>query len=383
MTQPLRLERIDSKKPSKAFYQVPFLIYADDPHWTPPLRMELEERLNPDKNPYFDHARIQYWVAWRGKTPVGRISAQIDDHAIRHLGENIGNFGFFECEDNIETATALLNAAETWLSSNGMEKIYGPYCVTLAEEPGILVDGFDKPAMMLMGHSRPFYAKLLETTGYAKVQDLYAYYRDIRESLMPPAICKMIARIKSQNRLKLRQINMKSYNEDLSIILDILNDAWQDNWGYVPMTDAELKYTADSLKMLIREDFVYIAELDGEPVGMMVTLPNINEISQKIGGKLFPFGWIKLLWWLKMSRFRTVRVPLMGVRRSIQNSPYGAAIAFMLIEAIRINAAGTGVPHAELSWILEDNTRMRSILERMDCEKYKTYRVFGKSLGSS
>ena len=376
----LRVAPVETAKEFNAFLRLPWSIYKNDPNWVPPLLMELKERLDTKKNPFFQHARAKYWLVYRGERPVGRVSAQIDDLGIEHLGEKIGNFGFFECEDDVEAATALLNVAEDWLRTEGMDKIYGPYCPTLNEEPGILVDGFDAPPMMLMAHARDYYSKLVEAAGYGKVKDLYAYYRDIRRPFLPAAVEKLIAKVQKSGRVKLRRIDMSQYDRDLGIVLDIFNDAWADNWGYVPMTDAELKHTAKGLKLLIRDDYVYIAELEGEAVGMMVTLPNLNEIAARINGSLLPFGWIKFLWWLKIGHHRTTRVPLMGVRRSIQNKPTGAVIAFMLIEAIRDNAARQGATHAELSWILEDNMRMRGMLETVGCDRYKTYRVYGKSL---
>jgi GNAT superfamily N-acetyltransferase len=380
MSQLLRIVAVETPKEFDAFYRLPWSIYKSDPNWVPPLLMELKERLDPKKNPFFQHARAKYWLACRGGKAVGRISAQIDDLGIEHLGEKIGNFGFFECENDAEAAKALLNTAEDWLRAEGMTKIYGPYSPTLNEEPGILVDGFDAPPMMLMAHSRDYYSTLVESAGYAKVKDLYAYYRDIRLPFLPEAVKRLMSKVQASGRIKLRRIDMSKYDRDLAIILDIFNDAWTDNWGYVPMTEAELKHTAQGLKLLIREDYVYIAELEGEPVGMMVTLPNLNEIIARINGSLLPFGWIKFLKWLKIGPHRTTRVPLMGVRRSIQNKPTGAVIAFMLIEAIRDNAARQGATHAELSWILEDNMRMRGMLETVGCDRYKTYRIYGKSL---
>lgn len=380
MSENLRILPVETGKQFDDFLHMPWSVYRDDPNWVPPLLMELKERLDAKKNPYFKHARMKYWLAYRGDHAVGRVSAQIDDLGIRHLGEKIGNFGFFECQNDPEAAKALLAAAEAWLKAEGMDKIYGPYCPSLNEEPGILVEGFDSPPMMLMAHSQPYYAALVEAAGYGKIKDVYAYYRDIRRPFLPESVKKLISRVEAAGRIRLRRIDMKHYDRDLSIILDIFNDAWHENWGYVPMTDAELKHTADGMKLLIREEYVYIAELEGEAVGMMVTLPNLNEIAARIKGRLLPFGWAKFLWWLKIGRHRTVRVPLMGVRQSIQNKPSGAAIAFMLIETIRGNAAVNGATHAELSWILEDNLRMRGILDRIGCAVYKTYRIFGKSL---
>src|SRR5690606_19494486 len=229
---------------------------------------------------------------------------------------------------------------------------------------GVLLTGLEFPPMMLMGHSRPWYPAMFERAGYEKMRDLYAFYLDIRDDVIPDMIKRLVARCFKEGRLEIRPISMRHYDRDLKIILDIFNDAWSGNWGYIPMTDAELKHTADGLKPIIREELTYIAYSGGRPVGMMVTLPNMNEIMKAIDGRLLPFGWAKLLWWLKAGYPKSVRVPLMGVLKEIQSSAFGGALAFALIEPIRHKAPGRGAEHAELSWILEDNPAMLGILEK-------------------
>lgn len=374
----LRVLPVATKKDLDRFLAVPRRIFAADPQWVPPFLFELKERLDPRKNPYFEHAELQAWVALRGNEAVGRISAQIDHLVPEHHGEQIGHFGFFDSIDDPAVSAALLQAAEAWLREKGMRRVLGPYNPTISEEPGILVEGFTKPPMMLMGHSLPYYAGHLEANGYAKAQDLYAYYLDIRDDSINPGILKLNERYKASGRLSIRQIRMSHYEEDLKIILDILNDAWDGNWGYIPMTSAELTHTATSMKQLIHPEFAYIAYSEGRPIGFMINLPNLNEIMKEIDGRLLPFGWARLVWWLKNVQAKTCRVPLMGVLKEVQNSPLGAATAFSLIEQIRRNSAARGIEFAELSWILESNPRMRGILEKIGTERYKTYRVYGK-----
>lgn len=380
MTQPVRIVAVENKRQLDRFLELPRRIYADDPAWVPPYMPELRGRFDRKNNPYFEHAELQAWLAWRGDEIVGRITAQVDRLVPEHHGEQIGHFGFFEVMDDPEAAAALLEAAESWLRERGMIKAYGPYNPSLNEEPGILVDGLECPPMMLMGHSRPYYPAMLERAGYVKMRDLYAFYLDIREDVIPDVIKRLVARCLRDGRLEIRPISMRHYDRDLGIILDIFNDAWAENWGYIPMTDAELKHMADGLKPIIREELTYIAYSEGRPVGMMVTLPNMNEIMEMIDGRLLPFGWARLLWWLKVGYPKSVRVPLMGVLKEIQGTAFGAAVAFALIEQIRQNAAAKGCEHAELSWILEDNPGMLGILEKIGSTPYKTYRVFGKNL---
>lgn len=381
MAGEIRVVPVDDKKRTATFHALPRRIYADDPNWAPPFSLELKDRLSHTKNPYFQHARMRMWLVYRGSEAVGRISAQIDRLVPQYQGEAIGHFGFFECENDIGASHALLETAEAWLKRHEITRILGPFSPTINEEPGILIDGFDMPPMMLMAHGRPYYAQLMESAGYEKARDLYAYYLDIRNEILPPTIKKLCDRFIRDGKLKLRRVQMKNYAADLKIVLHIFNDAWSENWGYLPMTDAELKHTADGLKMLIREDLAYIAEAEGRPIGMMVTLPNLNEIIKAIDGKLLPFGIFKLLWWLKAKKAKTTRVPLMGVLKEFQNSPLGGAAAFALIEQIRQNGVAGGAEHAELSWILEDNPRMIGILDKIGSRRYKTYRVYGKALG--
>lgn len=382
MTQPsLEILPVTTGQDRKQFVEIPRRLFADDPCWVPPLAFEVNERLSPKKNPYFDHAQLQAWIARRGGAPVGRITAQVDQVAIREEGRPIGHFGFFDvAEGDEEAAAALLKTAEDWLKAKGMAHVMGPYNPTVNEEPGILVDGFDEPAMMLMAHSRPDYQGLVEANGYEGIKDLYAYHLDIRGEILPPQLKRMTERVQDSGKLTLRQVRMDHYEEDLGIILDIFNDAWSDNWGFLPMTDAELKHTADGLKMLIRPDISMIAEHEGRPIAMMVTLPNLNEILKAIDGRLLPFGWARLAWWLKVGPVRTVRVPLMGVLKEFQNGTLGAAASLSLIESIRQNAARKGVCFAELSWILDDNLRMQGILEKIGSRLYKTYRIYAKDL---
>ncbi|MDA5193642.1 hypothetical protein [Govanella unica] len=377
----LRIEPVKTGRQLNEFIHLSRALYAGDPSWVPPLAYELKERLHPNKNPYFQHAELQAFIAYRGRKAIGRITAQVDHLVPEHHGEQIGHFGFFDVADDDEAARALLSTAENWLRSFGKTRVLGPYNPTLNEEPGVLVDGFSKPPMMLMGHSLPYTARQLEQAGYEKAKDLYAYYVDIRSDVIPESIKKLTNRYVKDGRLEFRSVQMSRYQQDLDIILEIFNDAWSGNWGYLPMTEAELKHTADGMKVLVREELTYIAYFEGKPVGMMVTLPNLNEILKTIDGKLFPFGWLRLLKWLKIDYPISLRVPLMGVMQDIQNSPLGAAVSFGLIEKIRCNAAARGSHYAELSWILEDNLRMRGILDKIHSVPYKTYRVYGKELG--
>jgi hypothetical protein len=231
----------------------------------------------------------------------------------------------------------------------------------------------------MMPHGEPYYGRQVEAQGYTKTRDLFAYYMDIRPA-MRQRMVDIVDRTRRSGRVHLRQLSKKNLSEEAELIRDIFNDAWSGNWGYVPMTEDEMAYLATGLKLLLREDMGYVAELDGEAVGFMIALPNLNEAIADLKGSLFPTGIFKLLWRLKVKGVKTTRVPLMGIRKQHQNSPLGIAMALMLIEEIRVNAVKQGFTHAELSWILEDNKGMRSILGMVNSKPYKTYRIYDKSL---
>lgn len=356
-------------------------IYDGEPNWVPPLIMERMNAIDEKKNPYFLHAEVKLWIAYKDGKPVGRISAQIDELVPKHHGIKTGHYGFFDCIDEQEVANALFNTACAWLKEKGMVEVIGPFSLSINEETGMLVEGYDTPPKLLMGHSRPYFEKLVNGAGLNKVKDTWAYRLDIRKPILSKTIQKLVDRAVDRGQVTFRPINMNKYEEELKTILDIFNDAWIGNWKYIPFTEAELDHAVKELKMIIREDFTYIAEVDGVPQAMMVTLPNINEIISDFDGKLFPFGVFKLLWRLKLKpSFKTVRVPLMGVRTEYQNSRLSGIMSFGLFEACRQSAVKIGCEEAELSWVLEENTRLSKLLETVGCKKYKTYRLFQKDL---
>lgn len=377
----IEIKPVLNKKDRKEFVTLLWDIYEGEPNWTPPLIMERMDAIDEKKNPYFLHAEVRFWVAYKDGKPAGRISAQIDELVEPQHGVKTGHYGFFDCIDDQDVADALFETACSWLKERGMVEVIGPFSLSINEETGMLVEGFDTPARLLMGHARPYYEKLVSNFGLVKVKDTWAYTLDISEPILPPTIQKLVDRAVDKGQVKFRPINMDKYEEELKIILDIFNDSWIENWKYIPFTEAELDHAVKELKFIIREDFTYIAEVDGVPQAMMVTLLNINEIIRDLDGKLFPFGIFKLLWRLKLKpSFKTVRVPLMGVRTEYQNSRLSGIMSFGLFEACRQSARKIGCEEAELSWVLEENTRLSKLLETIGCVKYKTYRLFQKDL---
>ena len=341
--------------------------------------MERREHLDPRKNPFFDHAEACFWLALRDGRPVGRISAQVNHAYLERYKDATGHFGMLEAEDDPEVFQALLAAAEDWLHARGMRRVMGPFNLSINEETGLLIEGFERPPSMLMGHARPYYAARLEALGYAKAKDLICYWYDA--AVAPPAsVDFMLRKTARSEQMTVRPLDMRRYEQDLAVIIDIFNDAWSDNWGFVPMTESELKHMAKALKPIVKPETITIAELRGEPVAMAIGLPNINEAIADLDGRLLPFGWAKLLWRLKVKKPKTARVPLMGVRKAYHTSMLGAALAIGVVDSMRRAQVAGGAEGGELSWILEDNLPMRRMIEQMGGTAYKTYRVYERGL---
>ena len=376
---PLAIRAVESKADRKQFVDFAWRVYRDDPAWIPPLKDEVHGLLDPKKNPWFGHGHAKLWLAERNGETVGRISAQVDDLVQVHMEQNLGQWGMFEALDG-EAAAALIATAEQWLRGEGMTRAIGPISISIWDEPGLEISGFDQPPVVMMGHHRPAYQGWIEAAGYTKAKDLNTYELDITKP-MQPLVRRLIENGEKNPRIRLRDVDKSHFDSEAKIILDLLNDAWSGNWGFVPLTDAEIAYAGKKLKPIIYEDLVRIAELDGEPVAFMITLPDINELIADLDGRLFPFGWAKLLWRLRKPRTKRVRVPLMGVVRRLQSSRLAGQLAFMLIDSIRVACVDHyGVTHGEFGWILEDNQGMNSIADLSFSRINHVYRVYGKAL---
>ena len=354
-------------------------VYKDDPAWVPPLKDEVHGLINPRKNPWFEHARACFWLAERHGQPVGRISAQVDDLVQEHMGQGTGQWGMFEALDG-EAAAALIARAETWLREQGMTRALGPVSLSIWDEPGLEIEGFTEPPTVMMGHHRPEYHPWIEAAGYTKARDLLTYEVDIAH-WWDARIAKLIKLGERNPRLRLRQVDKRRFAAEASVILHLLNDAWSDNWGFVPLTESEIAYAGKKLKPIIYSDLVWIAELDGEPVAFMITLPDINELIRDLDGKLFPFGWARLLWRLRHPKTHRARVPLMGVSKKLHGTRLASQLAFMLIEFTRREVVSKfGVEIGEFGWILEDNKGMLSIAQLPGAKVNHRYRIFEKAL---
>lgn len=362
----------------KRFIRMPYRLHRDDPNYIAPLEIEREQALSPRHNPYFEHADAQFWLARRGGRDVGRISAQIDRLAPPVAGDKVGHFGMIAAEDDAAVIAALFATAETWLRERGCARVRGPFNLSINEETGLLVDGFDTPPMLMMGHDRAYLGPRIEALGYARAKDLLAYLYDARTPL-PPAVRKRLDGV-AQSQLSVRPMDMRRYREEITTITSIFNDAWANNWGFVPLTPAETEHMAKALKPVLDPELVSIVESQGQAVGFGVTLPNVNEAIRNFGGRLLPFNWARLLWRLKVTDVKSARVPLMGVRRNAVPGLSAALVPYLVIEGMRRRSLARGFREVELSWILEDNRPMRRMIESIGGRVYKTYRVYEKAL---
>ncbi len=373
----LQIVPVRTKRDRESFIRVPFHLYADDPNWIPPLLFDKRSQIDP-KHPFFAHAQMQAFIAMDGAAPVGRISAQIDRLNADCGRAGLGYFGMLDAADDPAIYRALLQAAEAWLAERGMSRVLGPMSLNANQEVGLLVDGFDTPPYFLMGHTRPYAGAHVEAADYLPVKDLLAYLMDPAFEI--PAVMKVVQR-RLQGRMVIRPIDRANRDRDLTAMCAIFNDAWANNWGFVPFTDDEFLTIGHEMLLIISDDFIQIAEVDGEPAAFIVMLPNVNEAIADLNGRILPFGWAKLLWRLKVRYPTSARVPLMGVRQKYQSTRLGPGLAFAVIHAVRNASVARGVKSVEMSWILENNAGMRNIIETIGGRVSKRYRMYEKALG--
>lgn len=373
----IEIRKVSGKKALKTFIQVPWKIYKGDPNWVPPLLMERKEALSP-ANPFFKHADWCAWIAYQNGKPVGRISAQVDHLHQSRYDNKTGFFGLIEAPDDEEVFQALFKTAEDWLREQGMEQVLGPFNLGINQEVGVLFEGFDSPPYVMMGHAPRYYDPAIQCCNYRPAQDLLAYELKDKTITIPRTMQALLDR--SAHRLNVRPFNRRNKAADLEIMRDIFNDAWQNNWNFVPFTVDEFKAVGKELLMLLPSDFIQIADIDGEPSAFLALIPNLNEIIDDLNGRLMPFGWAKLAWRLKVNFPKSARVALMGVRQKYQNTRYGPGLAYMVIKAAMDAGIAKGLERVEMSWVLEHNRATRNIIESVTGEVSKRYRMYEKEL---
>jgi GNAT superfamily N-acetyltransferase len=369
----IEVRPIQLPRDAAAFIDVWWTIYAGDQHWVPPLRFERKEFLDPKHNPYFAVATIQCFVAYRDGKPVGTISAQVD-HGYQKIENKVGFFGFFEFVDDEAVARALLDAARDWLRGQGMTRMMGPFSFNTNHECGLLVDGFDSDPMVMMVWNRPYYPAMYEKLGLAKAKDLLAYWL-ANNGPVPPRVAALADRFTERHpEVKIRPLNLKDFNGEVRRVLSIYNSAWEDNWGFVKMTEPEFLKMAKGVEPMLDPRYCYMAEIGDEAVAFSITLPDYNSVVKPMNGRIFPFGW---WYWLTLpKKVDKIRVFTLGVHKKYQHMPLGAPLYKRTWDA----GVAAGVKGAEASWILEDNTRMRGALEKLGGRVYKTYRIYASEL---
>lgn len=361
----------------KPFLDVVDLIYRGDCCYVRPLDLEMKDRLSR-KNPFFEHGEGTTFTAWKQGRCVGRCTAQIDREHLARYKDDCGFFGVFDTIDDPEVASALLDQATAWVQRRGMKKLRGPMSLSINDEIGLLVEGFDSPPFIMMPHHRPYQGSLVETAGLQKLKDLYAWKYEIGS--LPERARKAHAAINEMPEVTARHVDPKHMERDIRIVMDIFNDAWSDNWGFVPLTQGELRKMASDMKLILIPELSTIVEIEGKPVGVAIALPNINEMMGDLNGKLLPLGLLKLLWRLKVKGPRSARLIILGISRKLrQVRRYAALSTYMYVQ---MHKAGEklGIKGGELSWTLEDNAPVNLGIKFMGGKVHKRYRIYQKEV---
>ena len=372
----IEVKPVRSRGDLKRFIKLPWRIYRNAENWVPPLIMERKRHLDREKNPFFEHAEAEYFLAWRDGKPVGRITAHVDHRFNEFQDNDWGMFGFFEAEDDQEVATALLETAEGWLRERGRDRMVGPMDFSTNHECGVLVEGFDVKPQILESWHQPYYQRLLESYGLTKAADLYKWslHMSARQSRLLPVLEELADKLEPEHGITVRNMRRRDFRGEVERFMEVYNKAWERNWGFVPLTDNELRAYAKDLKPLLDENWAFIAEKDGETVGAALTLLDYNEILAKVNGRLLPFGWARFL--RAKDTIKWVRVWALGVLPEYQHTGVAAKFYIEHFET----AARRPQKGGETGWILESNTAMNKAMEAMGGDIVKTFRIYEKTL---
>lgn len=351
-------------------------VYADDPAWVPPLIADVRKLLDGD-HPFHEHADTEFFLALRDDRVVGRIAAVVNHQYNEFHDTRTGSVGLFESMDDQAVADALLRTAADWVRDRGMTEVTGPFNLSTNDElysPGVLLDQYEEPPVLLMAHNPPYYPALFENAGWQKRKDLLTYRLDATPP--PDRLVRGVKRLTGRiDGLEVRRLELKHLDREVELIKEIYNASWEENWGFVPLTEAEIGHMADDLKPIVDERFAFLAEVQGEPVGFALALPDYNQALKHVNGRLFPFGIFKLLWHRR--KIDQVRVFTLGLKPEYRRTGIDALFYTLMFES----AVEANLDEAEAGWILEDNWGMRRGMERMGARAFKTYRVYGKELG--
>ncbi|MEW6056842.1 MAG: N-acetyltransferase [Bdellovibrionota bacterium] len=377
MATSIKVKTVESKQERDDFFLLPWDIHEDDKNWVPPLLLSVKQTLDTAKNPFWKHAKQKLWVAYQGGACVGRIAGVIDESHNKFHGETTAFWGFFECINDIEVARALFSVVEAWSREQGMNVLRGPMNPSTNHECGLQINAFDTKPFIMMTQNPAYYPELVEKAGFSKAKDLYAWLLD-NSRKFDDKLVQNAKRLQESQGIVVRPIDMAKYEEEIEKIIEVYNDAWEKNWGFVPMTNEEFRHMAKDMKPILVPQLVYIVEVRGETAGFSLWLPDLNQVMAKIpDGKLFPAGLIKLLWYTKVKRIvNRGRILTLGVKKKYRN----LGLASLLYLRYYEDAPALGYPLGECSWILEDNAAMNQGLKLMKADLYKTYRIYDKPL---
>lgn len=375
MPDTIEIIHVDTDSDKNKFIEFPYSFYKNDKYWVEPLRFDVKNNLDEKKNPFYKHSKIRLWLAKKNGEIVGRIAGIINDNHNKFHNDKVGFFGFFECINDKNVSKMLFDKAAEFVKENGMDTLRGPMNPSTNDECGLLVDGFDKSPVMLMTYNPEYYIGLMEEYGFVKAKDLLAFWitNDIaNDEAMMAKLKRVSDLILKKENITIRNVNMKDFKNEVQRIREVYNDAWERNWGFIPMTEDEFNFIANNLKLVVDPDYIEFAEINGKPVGFSLALPDVNQAIRGLNGKLFPFGFIKFL--LNKKKINQLRVMIMGVKKEYHRKGIDA----IFYRNIVATATRKGLKGAEISWILEDNYAMKQTTEKLGGKVYKTYRIYDK-----
>jgi hypothetical protein len=372
------VRRVTDRAARRAWLSVPKTVFAAEPSWVRPLDVVEKERISPTRNPFYAFGEAAFFVAYKSGQPVGRISAQVNRSHLQKYCDQTGHFGFFDCIDDPAVAAALVDSAARWLTERGLRSMCGPFNLTMNQDAGLLVSGFEHRPAIMTSHAGPWSGASLEACGLTKVMDLFAYR--MKPSVAPDKLQRLAALARASGRVTVRNIDLSRYRAEAQVIFDIFNDAWSDNWGFVPILNAEAAALARDLRPIMRSKFGWVVEIDGEAAAMMVVLPDLNEIIAPFDGRLLPFNWAKLAYAIWRDDWRTARVPLLGIRKKYRATPLAAGVLSILVAAIMELGRQYQIEWIEFSWILETNAAMVAVAELAAGKPAKVYRIYEKCI---
>lgn len=370
----IKIKKVETKKELKKFILFPWKVYKNDPNWVPPLIIDMKEKLNTKKNPFFEHAEMDLYLAYQDNQIVGRIAAILDENHNKYHHEKVAFFGLYESFNDLPTAQKLIETVAQWGKQRGMNLLRGPMNLSMNDECAFLLEGFDSPPVVMMPYNPPYYLELMEKCGLTKAKDLYAFYMT-GEHKTEEKVQAIVKRVQQKKLVKLRKVNLKKIEEEAREIQKVYNEAWKDNWGFVPWTDKEMEHMAKNLKQYADPELVILAEDKKRTVGFAFGLPNYNEVLIKLNGRLFPFGIIKFLWYRR--KIKGMRGVVFGVVDEYRNT----GVSYLLYSELKKNGLAKGYEWGETSWQLEDNQAINRFTESLGGKVYKKYRIYQKTIG--